>query len=120
MVNQGQIENIFNFCYINEIKIEKIYSDISSGINLDRNDFSELLNLVFECKINTIYVNNKDRLTRLSFINIESIFKHFGTKIVVINEQYENYHNELFNEIISMMHYFSTKEYSNRRKHKII
>ena len=115
-----QIINLSDYCLHKNIIIDAVYSDISSGISLDRHDFSILLQLIFEHKIDTIYISNKDRLTRLSYITLHSIFEHFGTKIVVVNSHPNDYYGELFEEIISMMHYFSTKEYSNRRKYKSI
>ena len=114
-----QINKIHDYCHNKNIKIDITYSDISSGINFERKQFSELLDLILNYRIDTIYVNNKDRLTRLSFITLESIFKKFGTNIYVINNS-PNIQGDLFNEIISIMHYFSTTEYSNRRKYKYI
>ena len=76
--------------------------------------------MIFDYKIDTIFISNKDRLTRLSYITLKSIFNHFGTKIVVTNNNNKNHYGELFEELISIMHYFSTKEYSNRKNYKVI
>ena len=114
-----QINKIHDYCRKKNIKIDVTYLDISSGINFERKQFSELLDLVLNYRIDTIYVNNKDRLTRLSCITLESIFKKFGTNIYVINNS-PNIQSDLFNEIVYIMHYFSTTEYSNRRKYKYI
>jgi len=113
-----QIEYIEKYCFANNISIENIFSDINSGIYMNRHDFNILINLVFEKKIRYIVISNKDRLTRLSFIMLSEIFKHFGTEIIVIEKKYETIEEELFDELISIMHYFSTKKYSNRRKYR--
>ena len=65
-------------------------------------------------------ITHKDRLTRLSFKTIEFIFQKYQTKIIEINSNHtiSNDH-EVFEELISLMHYFSTTMYSNRRKNKI-
>jgi len=115
-----QLNNINTFCVNNNIKIDKIYSEISSGIDFDRNQFNELLDDVFNHKIQNIYISHKDRLTRLSFKTIESIFLKFNTKIIVINDNHNTSNdNEIFEELINLMHIFSTTMYSNRRKNKI-
>jgi putative resolvase len=115
-----QVNNITNFCKTNKININKIYQEISSGIDLDRTEFSELMNDVFNYKINKIYISHRDRLTRLSFKTIESIFNKFNTQIIVINDtNHESNDHEIFEELISLMHIFSTTMYSNRRKNKI-
>ena len=110
----NQIDFINNYCKNNNIKIEKIFSEISSGINFDRKEFSLLLNDVLSYKVNSIYISNKDRLSRLSFKTLEKIFLKFGTKIIVIND-ITNSDNELLEELLNLIHYFSTKMYSNRK-----
>ncbi len=114
---QRQINNIQLFCDNNNFTIDKVFSEISSGIDLDREQFNLLLNDVFKYKIDKVFIQNKDRLTRLSFITLENIFRQFGTTIVVTSDNNENEDkDQLFDELVSMMHYFSTKEHSNRRK----
>jgi len=111
-----QINKIYKFCSDNDIYIERIFSEISSGIDFDRPEFSKLLELIFKNRIHTIFISFKDRLTRLSYKTLKSIFSKFGTKIVPIydNENQTDYY-ELFDEISSLMHFFTTKKYSNRR-----
>ena len=110
-----QVKLLSSYCSDNDIAVDHIYSEISSGLDLDRPEFSKLLELVFNRKIRTIYITNKDRLSRLSFLTLKSMFLKFGTKIVIIKDD-NNQDNELFDEIISIMHIFSMKKYSNRRK----
>lgn len=117
---EKQLEQIQNYCSSKKITISKIYSDISSGLDLDRKDFSQLLDDVIKFKIKNIYITYNDRLTRLSFRTIEELFSKFGTKIISINSSFsKNNDNEIFEELISLMHIFSTTLYSNRRKNKI-
>ena len=117
---EKQLQQIHDYCYINKIIISKIYSDISSGLDLDRKDFSQLLDDVTKFKIKNIYITYNDRLTRLSFRTIEELFSKFGTKIISINSSCsKNNDNEIFEELISLMHIFSTTMYSNRRKKKV-
>jgi len=115
-----QINKIQTYCSENNIRVDQIYSEVSSGLDLDRTEFSKLLDDIFEYKIKTVYISNRDRLTRLSFRTLEAICKRFNTKIFIIN-QISNHSNdnEIFEELISLMHIFSTTMYSNRRKNKI-
>ncbi len=111
-----QVKILSDYCSSNKIPIEETFSEISSGIDFDRPEFSKILYLVFDNKVDTIYITHKDRLSRLSYLTIKSIFKKFGTKIVVIKSPLKDSDNELFDEVMSIMHLLSTKEYSNRRK----
>lgn len=112
-----QIKLIQKYCDKNKIKIDNTFYEIASGINFDRKQFSILLNDVLSYKVNNIYISNKDRLTRLSFKTLESIFNKFGTKIIVINDCLDNKtdNNELLEELINIIHLFSTKIYSDRK-----
>jgi len=78
---------------------------------------------VINLKIKNIYITHKDRLTRLSFKTVQYLFSKYGANIVIItnNKQSSNItnDNEIFEELISLMHIFSTTMYSNRRKNKI-
>jgi len=118
---QRQIDSLISYCSKNKISYETTYQDISSGIDLDRKSFSILMNDVFHYKIDKIFITYKDRLSRLSFKTIEDMFKHFGTSVVVINDTTDDNDNEkeIFNELISLIHYFSTKTCSKRRKSKL-
>lgn len=116
----NQINKLQTYCKDNNINIHHVYSEIASGIDLDRTELSKLLDDVFSYKIKNIYISNKDRLTRLSFKTLESLLNKFNTNIIVINNIHnQNNDNEIFEELISLMHIFSTTLYSNRRKNKI-
>jgi len=110
-----QINKLSSYCEKNDIDIDHIYSDISSGIDFDRPNFQLILESVFENKVDTIYITYKDRLSRLSYLTIKSIFNKFGTKIVPIYDKNKTDYDEVFDEITSLMHYFSTKKYSDRK-----
>ena len=116
----NQINKLQTYCKDNNMNIHHVYSEIASGIDLDRTELSKLLDDVFSYKIKNIYISNKDRLTRLSFKTLESLLNKFNTNIIVINNIHnQNNDNEIFEELISLMHIFSTTLYSNRRKNKI-
>jgi predicted site-specific integrase-resolvase len=120
---ENQINKINTYCQNNNIPINKTYSDIHSGLELDRIGFNHLMDDVINLKIKNIYITHKDRLTRLSFKTVQYLFSKYGANIVIItnNKQSSNItnDNEIFEELISLMHIFSTTMYSNRRKNKI-
>ena len=114
---ENQVNLLNNYCKTNNIIIDQVFSEISSGIDFDRKEFSNLLNDVLSYKVNSIYISNRDRLSRLSFKTLENIFIKFGTTIIVVNdmEQTKTESEELLEELISLIHVFSTKMYSNRK-----
>ncbi|WP_367699246.1 IS607 family transposase [Helicobacter pylori] len=113
---QNQIENCISFINAKGISVDNIYSDIKSGMSLDRKGFMELLNAVMAFKIKAVYISYKDRLARLSYELVEKLFSDYGTKIVIINQcESISLEQELFEDIMQTIHSFSMKMYSKRR-----
>jgi len=114
-----QIEIIKSYCLSNGISIDEVYKDIGSGMNPNRLDLNKLIGDVLEYKIDTIYISFKDRLTRFNFDLYETLFLRFNTKIKILDtneESNDSFQTELTNDLISIIHHFSMKLYSNRRK----
>jgi predicted site-specific integrase-resolvase len=114
----NQVLQLIDYCNDNNIKYDKIFKEIASGIDFDRKEFYELMNLVINNKVNNIYITYKDRISRLSFLTMENLFKHFGTNIIVINYKNISDKDDLFEELINIVHLFSTKIYSSRKNNK--
>ncbi len=113
---QNQIEKCISFINAKGISVDSIYSDIKSGMSLDRKGFMELLNAVMAFKIKAVYISYKDRLARLSYELVEKLFSDYGTKIVIINQcESISLEQELFEDIMQTIHSFSMKMYSKRR-----
>ncbi len=112
----NQIDNSIAYLNSKGIKVDKIYSDIKSGMSLDRKGFMELLSDVMDYKIKAVYVSYKDRLARLSYELVNKLFSDYGTKIEIINNcESKSLEQELFEDIMQTIHAFSMKMYSKRR-----
>lgn len=114
-----QINRLTNFASANNIKIDETLQDIGSGMNFNRRNFQKLINLMAEQKLDTLLIENKDRLCRFAYELIDSFSKLFNFKIVVTCNnplEIEPFEKELTNDLVSIIHHFSMKLYSNRRK----
>ena len=109
---------LLDYCNSNGIIIDEIYEEIASGMNEERIQLNKLIDKVINNEIDTIYITYKDRLTRFGYEYFKNLFEKFNTKIVVMNNKIdeENYEKELTEDLISIIHHFSMKMYSNRRK----
>lgn len=118
---ENQIDIVKQFAYKNGIIINDIYSDFGSGINFDRKQFQRLVNNVIEHKISKVYITYKDRLSRISFDVFKNLFSKFNCEIIVLNEIDDEklIEKEIFTEIVNLIHCFSMKMYSSRRKEKL-
>ena len=114
-----QIETIKSYAISNGVKIDKVYKEIASGMNENRKEFNSMLRDIFAGNVDKVFVSYKDRLTRFGFDYFKNIFSEFGVEIIVIDELEEtnsDFQKELSNDLISIIHNFSMKLYSNKRK----
>ena len=114
----NQIKTIREWANINGYKIDEEFKDIASGLHFDRGEFQNLVRQVIKAEISKVFVLYKDRLTRISFDMWKELFLYFNCEIIVINET-EDDEKGIFEDIISMLHCFAIKMYSNRRKKKL-
>lgn len=116
---QTQLDNLEKFCTAKGWNIDSKFSEIASGVTFDkRKSFFKLLDDIQMNKVKRVIITHKDRLSRVSFSLFENIFNHHGVEIVVLSdyEKDETDDKEIFEEIISLLHCFSMKKYSKRRK----
>lgn len=118
---ENQISTITEFANKNGYSVDNVYSDIASGLNYDRKSFNDMLNEIIDRKIKTVFIKDKDRLTRVSFDMWKQLFKNFNCELVVVNETQNNEYEEkeIFADIISLIHCFVMRMYSKRRKKKM-
>ena len=115
---ERQIERLYSYAISNGYNVSEQLSDIKSGMEFEkRKDFMKLLNMVCENRVKTVIVENKDRLVRFGFNLLKEVFRLHGTEIVVMSDiPNKSYEQELTDDLISIIHYYSMKSYSNRRK----
>lgn len=117
-----QIELLTNFCFQNGYVINGTFADIASGISFDKRDqFFEMLDDVIAGRVERVVITYKDRLSRIGFELFHHLFSHFGTEIIVMSESGSPKLDaeEIFEEIVSLLHCYSMKLYSRRRVKKI-
>ena len=110
------------FCFSNGIKISGIFNDVASGISFEkRKDFFLMLDDVMSGKVERIVIAYKDRLSRVGFDLFYYIFKKYNCEIVVMSEVGSKKidSEEIFEEIVSLLHCYSMKMYSKRKNKKI-
>ena len=113
-----QTKRIYDSCISRGLTLDEQFEDIKSGMSSDRPNFQKILQMVIQNEVELLVIENKDRLTRFGYDLLEQLFKYFGTKILVLNNVIENktYEQELTEDLISIIHYFTMKNYSHRRK----
>lgn len=119
---ENQINLLKTFCFQNGYVINGIFQDVASGISFDkRTQFFEMLDDIIAGKVNKVVITYKDRLSRVGFELFSYLFKKYGCEIIVMSEVGSEKldSQEIFEEIISLLHCYSMKLYSNRKKKQI-
>jgi len=93
----------------------EIIKDIGSGINFKRKGFKTILDEAIKGNIGEVVVTHKDRLCRFGFELIEGIIlEQSKGKILVLNKKETSPHEELVNDLISIITVFSSRLYGLR------
>lgn len=117
-----QVQLLKQYCFNNGLKIDGVFTDIASGITFEkRNKFFELLDEVILGKVDKVIITYKDRLSRVGFDLFSKLFEHYGTQIIITSEvgSVKLDSEEIFEEIVSLLHCYSMKLYSKRRLTKL-
>jgi len=110
-----------NWAFSGGYHVDGIFADVASGISFEkRKEFFELLDEVVDHRVEKIIIAYKDRLSRVAFDLFHHLFKQFGTEIIVVSEVGNKKldSEEIFEEIVSLLHCYSMKLYSKRRSNK--
>jgi len=100
---------------LNSGKIIDLYlSDYGSGLNFKRKNFLKLIDMIENDEVSEVIITYKDRLTRFAFDLIEERAKVHNTEITIINIQSSSPEEELIQDLMSIIHVFSSRLYGLR------
>lgn len=118
----NQVQLLKTFCFQNGYILNGVYQDIASGISFEkRTQFFELLDEVLAGKVKRVVITYKDRLSRVGFELFSHLFAKHGCELIVMSEVGSTKldSEEIFEEIVSLLHCYSMK-LDSKRKNKVI
>lgn len=65
-------------------------------------------------EVSRVIIAYPDRLTRFGFKTLEEFFRSYGTEIVMINKEEKTPHEELVEDLITIISHFAEKLYGMR------
>lgn len=114
-----QTKRLYDFAASNDYQIKEQIEDVKSGMSFgERKGFVKLLKKVTNYEVQNVIIEHKDRLVRFGFELVKLLFEKYGTNIIIISDDETNktYEQELTDDLLSIIHYYSMKSYSYRRK----
>lgn len=115
LTQQGAVQQ---FCTASGIPIHEYLSDVGSGLNYKRKNFIALMELVEKRTVASIVVAHKDRLVRFGFEWFDDFCKKHGTRLLVINNESLSPQEEMTQDLLSIVHCFSSRLYGLRKYKK--
>ncbi|MFV0636743.1 IS607 family transposase [Mitsuokella sp.] len=117
---ENQVDFLQTYANAKGMIVDTIIRDFGSGLNYNRKKWNQLLNEVMEGKVKTILVTHKDRFVRFGFDWFERFCNKFNTEIIVVKNEKLSPHEELVQDIVSILHVFSDRLYGLRKYKKQI
>lgn len=108
---QTQKDRLISYANAKGYKVDKVVTEIGSGLNDKRPKLEQLLT---DKSIDIIIVEHKDRLARFGLNYIEKLLALDGRKIEIINPQ-ENDRDDLMQDFVSIITFFCARLYGQRR-----
>lgn len=115
---KSQQSFIENFVASNGLQVDENLFDIGSGLNYERKNFLKILELVEQEQVEKIIIAHKDRFVRFGFDYFQNFCKKHNTEIVIINLDSCSPEQEFTEDLISIIHCFSSKLYGLRKYNK--
>lgn len=96
----------------------EVITEIGSGLNFRRRKLNAILERIISGDIQCLVVAHKDRLARFGFDLIEWLCEKFDCKLVVLYQQKYSPQAELVQDMLSVVHCFSSRLYGLRKYEK--
>ena len=117
---ENQVDFLQQYVNAKGLIADEIIRDYGSGLNYNRKKWNQLLSEVMENKIKMILVSHKDRFVRFGFDWFEKFCNKFNVEIVVVKNEKLSPHEELVQDIVSILQVFSCRLYGLRKYKKQI
>ena len=117
---ENQVDFLQTYANAKGLIADEIIRDYGSGLNYNRKKWNQLMVEVMENKIKMILVSHKDRFVRFGFDWFEKFCNKFNVEIVVVKNEKLSPHEELVQDIVSILHVFSCRLYGLRKYKKQI
>lgn len=112
---QSQVSAMEKFCLAQGVCVTQTIQEIGGGLNFKRPKFLQIIKWAIEGELKLLYVAHKDRLCRFGFELVEQIVQWGGGSVIIANAQTLSPHEELTQDLLSIVHCFSSRLYGLRK-----
>ncbi|WP_199336385.1 IS607 family transposase [Nostoc sp. FACHB-110] len=105
----SQVKAMESFCLAQGVSVTQTIQEIGGGLNFKRPKFLQIIQWAIAGELKSLYVAHKDRLCRFGFDLVEQIVAWGGGNIIVANAETLSPHEELTQDLLSIVHCFSSR-----------
>ena len=106
------------YCAANGYCIDEYITEIASGLNYQRKKFNQLLADIEMGRVSKLIIAHKDRLVRFGFEWFAAFAARHGTSIEIMNQESLSPQEEVTQDLLSIIHCFSSRLYGLRKYKK--
>ncbi len=115
-----QIDALDAYCKQQAIKVDEWMSDIGSGLNYKRKNFTRLMEMIELGQVRRVLIAHRDRLVRFGYDYFEAFCQRHHTELIVMNSEAMSPEHELVRDLIAIVTVFSVRLHGLRSYRKVL
>jgi DNA binding domain, excisionase family len=90
--SQGDLDRQVHFLVteVKDLQNVVVLSEVGSGLNDKRKKLQKLIKMVMNDEVNKVFITDKDRLAKIGFYYLETVFSAKGVEIAEVKQGTEN------------------------------
>jgi predicted site-specific integrase-resolvase len=103
-----------------QLGVDEWIMEIGGGLNFERKRFLRLVDAIVEGEVSRLLIAHQDRLARFGFALLKHLCETHHTELVVMNTETLSPEQELVQDLMSIVHCFSSRLYGLRNYRKAL
>ena len=117
---QNQRAALERYTQEKQIAVDEWVMEIGGGLNFERKRFLKVVDAILGGEVERVVIAHQDRLARFGFALLKHICETHQTELVVMNTETLSPEQELIQDLMSIVHCFSSRLYGLRTYRKAL
>lgn len=117
---QNQRAALSSYAVSKQLVVDDWIMEIGGGLNFERKRFLALVDAIVAGEVERVLIAHQDRLARFGFALIKHLCETHHTELVVMNTETLSPEQELVQDLMSILHCFSSRLYGLRNYRKAL
>jgi putative resolvase len=117
---QNQRAALESYAVSKQLVVDEWIMEIGGGLNFERKRFLRLVDAIVKGEVSRLLIAHQDRLARFGFALLKHLCQTHHTELVVMNTETLSPEQELVQDLMSIVHCFSSRLYGLRNSRKAL